>query len=289
MSKKKILTIALCVALVAALVVGASIAYFTDTKEATNTFTVGGVKIELLEKQRDYDDQGNLKDALVDFEQDKVLMPIADTNIAANPDEFGMTPVANYVDKMVYVKNTGKSDAYVRAYFAIPSILDDADNAGNNTLHFNFGREEDGKGTQEFASSSATGFTSKWIWKTDGNWNFYTTTIDGISYNVYYADYYLALAKDETTKMFVAGVYLDAKFDAKDVVVPATTEGAADTTVTKYYVGANEIDMSAFIDDEGELSIPCPVMAVAVQAQGFDTAAAAVEAAFGANFDPFNA
>ena len=51
MSKKKILTIALCVALVAALVVGASIAYFTDTKAETNTFTIGNVKIQLLESQ----------------------------------------------------------------------------------------------------------------------------------------------------------------------------------------------------------------------------------------------
>ena len=32
-------------------VVGASLAYFTDTKSAMNTFTVGNVKIELLESQ----------------------------------------------------------------------------------------------------------------------------------------------------------------------------------------------------------------------------------------------
>ena len=49
--KKKITAICLCVALVAIAVVGASLAYFTDTKTATNTFTLGNVKIELLESQ----------------------------------------------------------------------------------------------------------------------------------------------------------------------------------------------------------------------------------------------
>ena len=47
--KKKIVAICLCLALAAVAVVGASLAYFTDTDEAKNTFTVGNVKIELLE------------------------------------------------------------------------------------------------------------------------------------------------------------------------------------------------------------------------------------------------
>ena len=47
--KKKITAIFLCVALVAIAVVGASLAYFTDTKTAENTFTMGNVKITLDE------------------------------------------------------------------------------------------------------------------------------------------------------------------------------------------------------------------------------------------------
>lgn len=47
--KKKITAIFLCVALVAIAIVGASLAYFTDTKTATNTFTMGDVKITLDE------------------------------------------------------------------------------------------------------------------------------------------------------------------------------------------------------------------------------------------------
>ena len=49
MTKKKILVLALSIAMVAILAVGGSLAYFTDKDEATNTFTVGNVKIELIE------------------------------------------------------------------------------------------------------------------------------------------------------------------------------------------------------------------------------------------------
>ena len=47
--KKKITAIALVVCLVAVAVVGGSLAYFTDTDDATNTFTVGNVDITLTE------------------------------------------------------------------------------------------------------------------------------------------------------------------------------------------------------------------------------------------------
>lgn len=51
--KKKITAIFLCVALVAIAIVGASLAYFTDTDEKTNTFTVGNVDIVLTEPEWD--------------------------------------------------------------------------------------------------------------------------------------------------------------------------------------------------------------------------------------------
>ena len=49
--KKKLLVLSLCVVLAAIAIAGASLAYFTDTKSATNTFTVGNVKIDLLESR----------------------------------------------------------------------------------------------------------------------------------------------------------------------------------------------------------------------------------------------
>ena len=54
--KKKVISIALVIALIAVIAVG-SFAYFTDTKSATNTFTVGNVKIDLIESR--YHREGN--------------------------------------------------------------------------------------------------------------------------------------------------------------------------------------------------------------------------------------
>ena len=47
--KKKLTLVVTCVVLVAAMVIGGTLAYFTDTDKATNTFTVGNVKMDLLE------------------------------------------------------------------------------------------------------------------------------------------------------------------------------------------------------------------------------------------------
>ena len=87
--KKRIVTIALVVALVAIAAVG-TLAYFTDTDEATNTFAVGNVKIELIEQQRG-------ENGLVPFEQNKKLYPIVGS-AQGEKDEYGMPIAMRYVD-----------------------------------------------------------------------------------------------------------------------------------------------------------------------------------------------
>lgn len=176
-----------------------------------------------------------------------------------------MPTAKNYVDKMVTVTNTGSKDAYIRAYFAIPSALDDGEetfNAGLNVLHFNFGNKvKDGTVT--------TTYGNEWIWKTAGKWNYFETTIDGIEYNVYYADYATAVPAGQTTEQFVQGVYLDKSFDIKD-------DGA--------YAFGKKLELDAGWDWS---KVTCPVFAVAVQADGFDNAAQAMDAAFGADYNPW--
>lgn len=49
--KKKITALALVVAILAIAIIGGTLAYFTDTKTATNTFTVGNVQIKLDEQK----------------------------------------------------------------------------------------------------------------------------------------------------------------------------------------------------------------------------------------------
>lgn len=264
--KKKLLAIGLAVAVLAVTIVGMSIAYFTDTDNETNTFTVGNVQIDLIEKQRN-DDHTDLED----FEDGKVLMPIVGS-AQGGKDQWGLPTAANYVDKVITIENTGASNAYVRAYFAIPSALDDGYdgfNAGLNILHFNFGNKVDENG------NVYTTYQDEWIWKNANNsWKYFETTIDGISYNVYYADYHDVLPAGATTERFVDGVYLDAGVDFDD-------EGHM--TITRN--GETEIVNLGGINLD---SLNCPVFAIACQAAGFNTAEEAFTAAFGANYDPWH-
>ena len=257
--KKKLTLVVTCIVLVAAMVIGGTLAYFNDTKNATNTFAVGNVKIDLIEQERD--GNGGKKD----FTQNKKLYPIVGS-AQGEKDALGMPTAKNYVDKMVTIKNTGSEKAYIRAYFAIPSALDDGYetfNAGMNVLHFNFGNKvaEDGTITSTYGN--------EWNWQHDGKWNYFETTIDGIKYNVYYADYYQAVAAGATTEQFVQGVYLDKSFDMKD---------------GKCYAFGKEVTLDAGWDWS---KVSCPVFAVACQAEGFDNAAEAITAAFGANYNPW--
>ena len=50
MSKKKIVSLCLAAILVVTAVAGVSLAYLTDSKQAANTFTVGKVRIDLIER-----------------------------------------------------------------------------------------------------------------------------------------------------------------------------------------------------------------------------------------------
>ena len=265
--RKKLVALSMAVLMLAVAVVGGTLAYFTDTKEATNTFTAGGVKIDLIEQERG-------ENGLQNFTQNKVLMPIVGS-AQGEKDEYGQPVAKNYVDKMVTIKNTGSSDAWVRAYFAIPSALDDgleeSFNASMNILHFNFGNKFNEDGTL------VSTYNSEWLWGSEAKpnhsgWNYFETTIDNVAYNVYYADYNQKLAAGETTKQFISGVYLDKNVDMN-------AQG-------QYTITRNDVT-SVIEGFDG--SAKCPVYAVAVQAAGFDSAAAAVTAAFGADFNPFAA
>lgn len=255
--KKKILSIALVVAMVAVIAAG-SLAYFTDKDNATNTFTVGNVKIDLIEQERG-------KNGLQPFTQHKNLYPIVGS-AQGEKDEHGMPTAKNYVDKMVTVQNTGSEKAYIRAYFAIPAALDDGYetfNAGLNVLHFNFGNK-----VENGVVTSTEG--AEWIWTHGSKWNYFETTLsDGIKYNVYYADYYQAVDAGATTEQFIQGVYLDQTFDRRD---------------GKCYAFGEEVKLDNGWDWN---KVSCPVFAVACQAEGFKNANDAMNAAFGANYNPW--
>ena len=104
--KKKILIIALAVALVAIMVSG-SLAYFTAEDKVENTFTIGSVLIDIWENNTPTD-----SDKVV-FE--KPLVPVVDmTDLVNDP---------GYAAKVVKVENTGKNAAYIRTHIAVPTAL----------------------------------------------------------------------------------------------------------------------------------------------------------------------
>lgn len=123
--KKKIVTCSLVVALLVIGVIGASLAYFTDTDNATNKFTVGNVDIDLIESNAVKD--GTLPD---DFTQDQKLVP-------------GKSNDGNAIPKIVTVKNTGENEAYVWVDIKVPEDLVSADfktghkDESKNALHWN--------------------------------------------------------------------------------------------------------------------------------------------------------
>ena len=143
--KKKITAIFLCVALLAIAIVGASLAYFTDTKSATNTFTVGNVKIELLESSLHRENAGVANGETSDSQLWSDLAKegsgntspykagdtfYTDAQIEANAAEYTcenvqLIPGRSY-HKMPYVKNVGKNDVYIRIRVMIPADLDTA-------------------------------------------------------------------------------------------------------------------------------------------------------------------
>lgn len=169
--KKKILSIALVVAMIAVIAAG-SLAYFTDTESKDNVFTVGKVDITLNEKNADG----------TPFTQNQKLYP--------------GTKTQNNIPKIVTVTNNqGSEDAYMWAEIWIPSALDDGDDNSptapglGNSLHFNYARN--------VVETKATYLGSK--------------EINGVMYNgyVHFVENDTAKAAGETTGALLDQVYMD--------------------------------------------------------------------------------
>ena len=185
--KKKIVSLALAVCLIAIAAVG-TLAYFTDTDKATNTFTTGKVDITLNET----------------FTQDSKLLPGKD------------------IEKSVKVTNN-EEDAYVRLHIAFPAdTIYYGENDGvqeyNNLVHFNQWYASMAAGQWNWTPTSAgVGGDYPGYPGNGTNYNTYTTNIGGVEYRVFVVTYMTKLAKGEKTAtdaMF--NVYLDKYADTTD-------------------------------------------------------------------------
>ncbi len=221
---KKIAILALALCMVAAIAVTGTIAYFTDTDNETNEFTIGDVQIDLIE--------------------------------TFDPDNAKLIPGKD-IQKEVFVKNEGSETAYVRVHVAFPKALDSGSpdlNASKNSLHWNFTEASVQEGAwSQLQNSAQVGPNGKYPnWPGNGGtYNTYTTTLDdGIEYNVYVMTYETALGAGETTpENAISKVYLDKKVTdeqlaawntaLKGIKVPVFAEGGQVEGFTDPYVALN--------------------------------------------------
>lgn len=209
MNKRKILVMAMALAMCAILVVGGTLAYFTDTDSAKNVMTTGNVKIEQIEQQRD--ENGELEE----FEDDKKLYPITkpfnyDEYVTIVPDQKDRGLADNdynVVDKIVTVKNVGTEEAYARTIFAY-EMLKVVDEKGNVEWKNPLWKMDGPLVVSAILDIYGNGMQS--VNDAEGNW--LTFELDGIKYVV--CEYYHgALAPQETSVPSLLQIYLKADVD----------------------------------------------------------------------------
>ena len=269
--KKKLTAIFLCVALAAIAIVGASLAYFTDTKSATNTFTVGNVKIDLIESKFHREGNDNSGDTTIPDPTHKVTADdgmkyvttghtmFTDAEIKADAETYqndylavkgaNMVP-GRGVAKCPYVVNTGANDAYIRIRVMIPS-------AANNDF---VAVKDGGVITNQWCTSSIS--TGEFIDGKGGGWNNApaiakaSVTKDGVTYDVY------TFTRNEPLK---AGAMTE--WNVWNFIGIDKTATSADIQ--------KAIDADAITATDGTMTLNVLVEADAIQAEGFADAAAA--------------
>ena len=265
--KKKLTAIFLCVALVAIAVVGASLAYFTDTKSATNTFTVGNVKIDLIESKFHREGNDNSGDTSIPDPTHKVIADdgmkyvttghtmFTDAEIKADAETYADDYLAVKGENMVpsrgvakcpYVVNTGANDAYVRIRVMIPS-------AANNDF---VTVENGGVITNQWCSSSIS--TGEFIDGKGGGWNNApaidkaSVTKDGVTYDVYTFTRKEPLKAGKMTEWNVWNYIGISKDATSDDIQKAIDKGAitatGDTMTLNVLVEADAIQAEGFAD-----------------------------------------
>ena len=261
--KKKVTALCLCVALLAVAVVGASLAYFTDTKSATNTFTVGNVKIDLIESKYHREGNDNSGDTSIPDPTHKVVADdgmkyvttghtmFTNDEIKADAAQYSdyigkhgsnMVPGRNFA-KCPYVINTGANDAYIRIRVIIPHD-GDVDNGGIINAMFcstatSSGEFQQGANGENWPVVEANGYTDKNGLKYDvytftrteplkagamTEWNVWNFV--GIGKNVTNADIEKAIENNVITRTETGALSLNVLVQADAI----QAEGFADAT-----------------------------------------------------------
>ena len=239
--KKKILSIALVVAMIAIIAAG-SFAYFTDKDAKTNVFTTGKVDITLNET----------------FNAETAKLLPGDENAIA---------------KVINVTNNEEA-AYVRLHIAFPADTIYYGNDGvqeyNNLVHFNqkYASMVAGEWNWTPTAAGATYDAAHPGYPGNGtNYNTYTTTIDDVEYRVFVVTYMTRLEKGAHTNTdAIFQVYLD-KY--------------ADTTDGETYTAPANVDYRTAAMSSNLNNYKILIVAEGCQAEGFNDPYTALNTAFG--------
>ena len=247
MTKQKVLAVAGVLGISALILSAGTLAYFTDTDSAKNTFTLGKVDIELNE----FDHEGK------EFVQNQKLMP-------------GSNLTAIQKNAIVTVKEDSE-ESWVWVEMLIPSALYNSKTQtqeSNNALHYNQLKTFlDGYNTN---SSIATVYddhdTHQWSLMTYVG----EKTVDGKSYSVLRSTHKDKVAAGYITSPAISQIYLDddVKFENGKVYIPTGQE----VTDGKYsggfaeYTGDWEVIINAYaVQAKGIADVDAAVAAYAAQ------------------------
>ena len=238
---KKAIAMLLVIAMTAALAVGGTLAYLTDTDEDVNVMTVGKVKIDQLEYER-VDPETNGDNAVVqEFHDNKPLFPavIKDgfdwgvTDGVVNWEQIGKEDytsgiwnpekINNEVDKMVFVKNKGDFDAYVRTVIAFEAGNYETLDEFRSKVHLNLNETD-------------------WTWE----WSEPPVTIGGGKYFIATATYNKVLEPGKLTEISLSQIALDPSVTNDDVA------GFGDTY--QVLVQSQAVQADGFIDADTALT-----------------------------------
>ena len=198
--KKKIISLSVCASMLALLIVGGTLAYFTDTDTTPNVFTAGNIQIELHESNNNDD-----PDADYDYDNATGFTLLKDADYRNWLDTQPLVPTA-VIEKDVWVDNVGTQPAFVRVHIGVPkAAYDRAVDAGDHIIALDLVTKDTG-----YADSNWT------INDENGNLNVYTENLYGVDYYVLVLTNTEAVAADTSTSICLSNVSMYYDVECSD-------------------------------------------------------------------------
>lgn len=203
----------ICLLILAAVTtVSGTVAFFTDNVTAQSQVESGELSILQHEYERVRDASGGYTATLRPYTQQQVIYPSVVSTPAHNHTvtvdghsvQLLDSGVSNYVDKIVVAENIGKLQAYVRTFVAVPAYHQGETHV--SWVHLD--------------KNTAGG----WTWCAQPVEN---VSIDGVTYDIYYATNTNQLAPGASTAPSLLGFYVDPHLSQDDSGYIYRAEGGA--------------------------------------------------------------